>query len=100
MFNSNQSIEEKEKRKQVHDFFKVHFNQKLDTKTVSENRISIVPKSGRAGKVGANTSEFSLIDNRKNQRWASLPEPHTRFVLYKEGRDTLEALSILGRCVG
>ncbi|CAG8543921.1 17403_t:CDS:10, partial [Dentiscutata heterogama] len=64
---------DKDKRTIIHQFFKKHFGDKLNTETKEDRR------------------------NKKHEldQWEALGGPFCRFVLYKENRDTMEAINLL-----
>ncbi|CAG8554777.1 1269_t:CDS:10 [Cetraspora pellucida] len=78
---------DKDKRTIIHQFFKKHFGDKLNTET----------KDG-AIRISMHTSK-TRNDRRNKKRefdqWEALGGPFCRFVLYKENRDTMEAINLL-----
>ncbi|CAG8703205.1 10592_t:CDS:2, partial [Scutellospora calospora] len=78
---------DKDKRTIIHKFFKNHFGNKLNTET----------KEG-AIRISMHTSKTR--NDRRNKRheldqWATLGGSFCRFVLFKENRDTMEAINSL-----
>ncbi|RHZ79852.1 hypothetical protein Glove_140g75 [Diversispora epigaea] len=77
--------DDKVKRKAIHEFFKNHFGDKLNTET-KEKAIRISMHTFKT----KNDSR-----NKRKEDWESLGGPYCQFVLYKEKRDTMEAINFL-----
>ncbi|CAG8530075.1 191_t:CDS:10 [Acaulospora colombiana] len=77
---------DKEKRKSIHEFFKKHFGDKLNTETKE-----------KVIRVSMHT--FKTRNDRRNRKrdddWEALGGPYCQFVLYKENRSTMEAIDYL-----
>ncbi|KAL1918034.1 uncharacterized protein VTP21DRAFT_3300 [Calcarisporiella thermophila] len=79
-------VEDKQKRTEIHNFFKKYYGDKLVTET-SEKSIRIRFKTKK-----------DLRDKRnrpKDLSWDSLGGQFCSFSLYKENRDTMEAINLI-----
>ncbi|CAG8547070.1 4227_t:CDS:10 [Cetraspora pellucida] len=78
---------DKDKRTIIHQFFKKHFGDKLNTET-KEGAIRISMHTSK-------TRNDRRNKKREFDQWEALGGPFCRFVLYKENRDTMEAINLL-----
>ncbi|KAF0455062.1 tRNA pseudouridine synthase D [Gigaspora margarita] len=87
LFVDTKPEKDKDKRTIIHQFFKKHFGDKLNTET----------KEG-AIRISMHTSKTR--NDRRNKKheldqWEAMGGSFCRFVLYKENRDTMEAINLL-----
>ncbi|CAG8485378.1 10183_t:CDS:10 [Acaulospora morrowiae] len=77
---------DKEKRRNIHEFFKKHFGNVLNTETKE-----------KAIRVSMHTSKTrnDRRNKRRDDHWEALGGTHCQFVLYKENRSTMEAINFL-----
>ncbi|RIA96010.1 pseudouridine synthase [Glomus cerebriforme] len=80
---------DKNKRKDIHQFFKEHFGNKLNTEA-KDGVIRINMHTDKTRKDRRNKQQ-------KNDIWNALGGSYCQFTLYKENRDTIEAINFLGK---
>jgi len=91
-------ISDKEVRTQAHQAIRKIFSSKLDTKTDEENNtitISAAPKvvKERGGGQGGGRNGTPRVKNKSG--WDDLGGEYLHFTLYKENKDTMEAVYFL-----
>lgn len=90
-------IAEKEPRKRVHVLVREQFGKTLDTSTLDGGIVEVRRKGKQGGPRGSNARAGATA--AQGERWhrAPQPSPFCRFVLFKENRDTLDAISYLAK---
>ncbi|CAJ0899267.1 12923_t:CDS:10 [Entrophospora sp. SA101] len=88
LFVMTKPIADKETRTTIHHFFKRHFGNKLNTETKEEGMIKISFHTNKSRYTRNNRKEEAAI-------WDKLGGSYCQFVLYKENRDTMEAVNNL-----
>nr|CAG8493961.1 737_t:CDS:10 [Entrophospora candida] len=88
LFVMTKPITDKETRTTIHHFFKRHFGNKLNTETKEEGMIKISFHTNKSRYTRNNRKEEAAI-------WDKLGGSYCQFVLYKENRDTMEAVNNL-----
>ncbi|GBC02793.1 hypothetical protein RclHR1_04820011 [Rhizophagus clarus] len=80
---------DKSKRKIIHQFFKDHFGSKLNTEAI-DGVIRVSMHTDKTRKDRRNRQQ-------KNDIWDALGGSYCQFTLYKENKDTIEAISFLSK---
>ncbi|CAB4410147.1 unnamed protein product [Rhizophagus irregularis] len=82
---------DKNKRKAIHQFFKDHFGDKLNT----EANDGVIKVSMHTDK----TRKDRRSRQQKNDIWDALGGSYCQFTLYKENKDTIEAINFLSKLI-
>ncbi|KAI1505541.1 pseudouridine synthase [Biscogniauxia marginata] len=93
-----QSIPDKAKRAQVHSEIRRIFSGKIDTTTGNDDSIMATGAGGRNQR-GNNRSRSDQPRNNRQGFAQSNGGPFLHFSLYKENRDTMDALNHISRCL-
>jgi tRNA pseudouridine13 synthase len=88
-------LDSKEKRTEIHKFFKDNFGGKLVTDTVDTNQIRISRRGQGAIKVDGLVGKKRRYDPRNDRTEDTFP--YVEFILKKEGMDTIEAVHSLAK---
>ncbi|KAJ3218005.1 hypothetical protein HDU67_006905 [Dinochytrium kinnereticum] len=86
-----EAIDDKDKRRDIHEFFKKNFGDVIVTDSVPDKRIRL-RYSDNKGK-----GNRPRVDKKM---WEAMGGQYLEFVLYKENKDTMEALNLISKAAG